>query len=166
MKALVVYYSFESNTRLIAHAIAEATGADLLELKPKKEIGTHGFMKYVWGGRQVVLKRKPALLPLEKHPQDYDLLFIGTPVWAYSYSPPIRTFFSTANLSGKKIALFCCHGGDKRRTLEKMRESLSGNDIVGEIDFVEPLSRDTDASVRRARDWARNIISGVVGNAT
>lgn len=158
MKTLVVYYSFEGNTRFIACAIAEAIGADLLELKPKKEIGTHGFMKYVWGGRQVVLKRKPALLPLDRQPQDYDLLFIGTPVWAYSYSPPVHTFFSTANLSGKKIALFCCHGGDKRRTLEKMRASLAGNEIVGEIDFVEPLSGDRNASARRAQDWARGIV--------
>ncbi len=163
---MVVYYSFEGNTRFIAQTIAEAVGADLLELKPKKEIGTHGFMKYVWGGRQVVLKKEPALLPLDKQPQDYDLLFIGTPVWAYSYSPPIRTFFSTANLSGKKIALFCCHGGDKRRTLEKMRESLPGNDIVGESDFVEPLSGDKDASARRAGDWARDIVSRLQRDAS
>lgn len=40
MKALVVYYSFEGNTRLIAHAIAEAVGADLLELKPKRSACT------------------------------------------------------------------------------------------------------------------------------
>ena len=36
MKNLVVYYSLEGNTKLIAEFIAKEIGADIIELKPKK----------------------------------------------------------------------------------------------------------------------------------
>ena len=80
MKKLVVFYSFESNTKFIAENIAGEINADILELKPKKDIRSRGFMKYFWGGRAMTMKTRPELMPLDKNPQDYDLLFIGTPV--------------------------------------------------------------------------------------
>jgi len=110
MKKLVIYYSFEGNTAFVAKAIADSVGADLLELKLKNDPGHKGFMKYVWGGGQVMKKEKPELYAFEKNPQDYDVLFIGTPVWAFTYAPALATLFSTTKLKGKKIALFCCSG--------------------------------------------------------
>ena len=115
-------------------------------------------MKYFWGGRQVVSKIKPELLPFDKQPQDYDLLFIGTPVWAWRYAPPLATFFSSISLKGKKIALFCCHGGGKGKTLDKMKDQLLDNEIIGEIDFFEPLTQNKEGNVKRAKKWAQQII--------
>lgn len=50
MKNLVVYYSLEGNTKLIAKFIAKEIGSDIIELKPKKEFPSSGFRKYVWAG--------------------------------------------------------------------------------------------------------------------
>ena len=58
MKPLIVFYSFEGNTKLIAEKIAQTVDAEALELKPQKEIRTKGFMKYFWGGKQVLTKVK------------------------------------------------------------------------------------------------------------
>ena len=95
MKSLVIFYSFEGNTKLMAENIAQTAEADVLELKPKKEIQSKGFMKYFWGGKAAMMKEKPELLPFDKNIQDYDLIFIGTPVWAWTYSPPLNSFFSS-----------------------------------------------------------------------
>ncbi len=157
MKKLVVFYSLEGNTKLIAENIAAVTDADILELKPKKEIKAKGFMKYFWGGKQAVMKEKPDIFPLDKNPQQYDVLFIGTPVWAFNYSTPLNTFFSKVKLSGKKIALFCSCGGNKGNTFRNMRNALSGNEILGENEFVEPL-RNKDDSAAQAKRWAKEII--------
>ena len=93
MASLVVYYSLEGSTKLIAD-IATALGADLLELKPvKEEINPKSFLKFFWGGRQVVLKKIPELVPYERDIGKYDLIVIGTPVWAFNYAPPIRLTF-------------------------------------------------------------------------
>ncbi len=154
MRLLVIYYSLEGNTRFIAGQIAEATGADLLELKTLAE-PPEGFKKYFWGGRQVMTKEKPALASFEKDPAVYDLIFIGTPVWAFSFAPALRTFFSQVLLRGKKLALFCCSGGGPGRTLSHMEESLGNNTIVSRIAFVEPLrAREKNAALARA--WAKD----------
>jgi len=161
MKKLVVYYSFEGNTKLIAENIARAIEADILELKPKTEIKSKGFMKYLWGGRQIMQKIKPGLFPLDKDPKEYDILFIGTPVWAWTYTPPLNTFFSSQSLSNKKIALFCCHGGSKGKIFDKMKEALKNNQILGEVDFQDPLKRDTDMNIKKAKEWANKIIESL-----
>ena len=162
MKKLVVYYSLEGNTKLIAQKIAEATGADLLELKLKKEtIDPHSLSKYLWGGRQVVMKEKPELFPFEVDPNQYDLLFIGTPVWAWNYSPPINTFLSGTKLADKKIALFCSHGGAMEKTFKNMEKELAGNKIVGKIDFEEPLKNNPEECAEKAKRWAIEIISAL-----
>ncbi len=157
MKTLIVYYSFEGNTEFIAKAMAEAIGADLLKLQPKKEIPTKGFMKYFWGGRQAMMKMKPELLPLEKNPADYDFIILGTPVWAFTYSPPLATYFSQRPFKNKRIALFCCHGGGKAGTLRNMKEALKGNTFVGEIDFIEPLRGKTQKKKEMAVDWVNHL---------
>lgn len=154
---LVVFYSLEGNTRFIADNIASAAGADLLELKPEKEI-TKGFMKYFWGGKQVMMRETPRLQPLGKNPGEYDLLFIGTPVWSFTYSPPVNSFFSAAKPAGKKIAVFCSHSGGMRNTLNNMKGALSGNMIVGEADFLDPLMKKDEASAK-ARKWAKEIVA-------
>jgi len=158
MKILIIFYSFSGNTKLIAENIAKTIGADFLELKQKKEIKSKGFMKYIWAGKAALMKTKPELFPLDKDIQKYDVLFIGTPVWAWTYSPPLNTLFSTCNISGKKIALFCCHGGGKGKIFDKMKEALKGNQILREIDFKDPLKNNTAVNIQKAKKWAEDII--------
>ena len=164
MKALVIYYSLEGTTRLFAQTIAQAIGADLCELKLKKDINPNGFMKYFWGGKQVFQKQTPELEPLCKEPQDYDLIILGTPVWAFNFTPAIRSFFkllkspdTTPKIKGKKVAVFCCHEGNKNQTLENMVSELSGNQVLGEIDFLNSSKIDTENNLQKARDWALKI---------
>lgn len=152
LRKLVVFYSLEGNTRRIAGAIADEIEGELLELKPSRELPSKGFMRYIWGGGQVVMQRRPEMEPLEVAPQDYDLLFIGTPVWAFSYAPPLRSLFASVQLWGKEIALFCTHEGGPCRTLARMRKALLGNDILGEADFAHPVDE------ARAREWARRML--------
>ena len=161
MKKLVIFYSLEGSTQFIAESIADEIGADILELKPKKDLKAKGFMKYFWGGQQVVMQKIPELEPFDKNPQDYDVLFVGTPVWSFSYTPTLRSFFSQISLSNKKVAVFCCHKGLKAKTLDKMKSALKGNEIIGEADFVDPIDS-REANVTKARCWAKNTIQNVL----
>ena len=161
MKTLVLFYSFEGNTRFIAKEIATAINSDILELKVEMPLQKKGFMKYVWGGRQAFMKEKPKLLTLEKNPNDYDVIFIGTPVWAWRYAPALNPFFSEYKITGKKIAVFCCHGGGKGKTLQLMKKKLTGNNFIGEENYYEPLSKDKEGKVTKARKWAREIVKNI-----
>lgn len=158
MKTLVLYYSLDGNTRFIAEQIAQAIGADLEELKTAKALPKSG-LKYFVGGMQAVLGLKPALQPLDKDPRNYDLLFCGTPTWAGRYASAWHSFLAHSNLQGKKIALFCCHASPGSSALAAMKRRLAGNEIVGEIQFQEPLHHDKDAAAQKAREWAQSIVT-------
>lgn len=158
-KKLVVYYSFEGNTKFIGETVAEEIGAELLVLKPKSEISSRGFMKYFLGGKQVILKQSPKLEGFPNNFSNYDLIFIGTPVWAWNYAPPLRSFFAQVRLTGKKIALFCCSGGSKGKTFEEMKKELKENKLLGEKEFIEPLKNDKEENEKIARKWAREIVA-------
>ncbi len=161
MKILVAFYSFEGNTKFIAEAIAKELKADLLEIKPTKEIRTKGFFKYPIGGAQVVFGFKPKLLPFEKNPEDYDVLFLGTPAWSLSYTPTMRSFLSQVKLSGKKIGLFCCRMTQKGKTFKIMKKKLKGNEIIGEIDFSQPLIKAKEEDAKTVRKWAKELVSKI-----
>ncbi|QAT17462.1 hypothetical protein BU251_06915 [Candidatus Velamenicoccus archaeovorus] len=158
MKTLVVYYSFDGNTRLIAQAIAETAGADVLELRTQDQPQSKGFSKYFWGGRQVFMKVRPALLPLDKDPAVYDLLFIGTPVWAFAPAPAMSSFLEKTAIRGKRVAVFCCSGGGPGRTLGRMAEILAADNVIaGRMHFVEPR-RSPQVSADKARQWAKEVL--------
>ncbi len=156
MKTIIVYYSFEGNTRFIAETLAKTLRADLLELMPKEDVSSKGFMKYVWGGRQAMQKVEPELKPLDKNPDGYERIIIGSPVWAWTFAPALRTFFRHSNFKGKKVAIFLCHGGGPGKAMEKTKNELEGNKIVGEILFEEPL-QDKKANKQKAIAWTKSL---------
>lgn len=158
MKILVVYYSLDGNTKLIAESIAGAVNADMLELKPVKEITRNNFLKIFAGGKQAITKAEPELMSFNVKSEDYDVIFIGTPVWAWTYAPALRTFFKKVKLKDKKVALFCCHGGGPRNFFEKFEEAVAGNSILGKVEFKDPIRNAKERDVQMAKDWAKLII--------
>lgn len=157
MKKLVIFYSFEGNTKYIAEGIAKELSADLLELKPVNEVKTSKFMKLFWGGKEVITKKKPEIENFDKDPNDYELIYMGTPVWAWTYTPAFRTFLSKVSMENKNIALFCCHGGGKGKIFKKFKTDLGNNRYLGQIDFREPLKNDKIKALEEAKRWARKI---------
>ncbi len=162
MKPLVVYFSLTGNTRFIAENIAAETGADVLEIRtiiPYKPGSTFAAIKRII---QVFTHFTPRLRSFDRNPNSYDLLFIGSPVWAGTYAPAISSFFNKIDLKDKKIALFCCHSGRVGRMLNYMNERLAGSDIVGEKSFYKPLTFEKARNARIARGWARQMVRKAV----
>ncbi len=119
------------------------TGADILELSPVKDnIGKDKFSKYLRGGKQAVLKDTPALHPFDVRLEDYELIMFGTPVWAYTYAPALRTFFKEQPVRHKDVALFCTHEGGMKNTLHLMEQALPDNNHIGSFDFINVKKTD------------------------
>lgn len=157
MKTLVIYYSHDGSTKLIAETVARELEADIEAVKPKKNIDASGAKIVYWGLRQLITQPKPEIEPIKKNPMDYDQIIIGTPVWSYTYAPPIKTFFENYSIKEKRVAIFCCHGGQKAKTLEHMKKAVSDNQFVGEIDFLEPIRFETQISINKAAQWAKGL---------
>ncbi|MFX0098143.1 MAG: flavodoxin family protein [Candidatus Hodarchaeota archaeon] len=159
-KVLVVYYSLTGNTKLLAETIAASINSDILGIKPVKELNPDNIMKYLWGGYQAVMSTKPKLEAFEINPLEYDVLFIGTPVWAWKHSPPINSFIKKHDLSGKKVALFTCGGDYSPKAMMRFKKAIpDGVDIIGEIQFREgKLKEETDEEKQRVSSWAKDLL--------
>ena len=160
MRSVVVYYSFEGNVRMLAQQIAQTCGADLVELSDLDEPKEKGFMKFVQGGGKAMMRRSTRLGAYDAQAvQAADIVFIGTPVWAFTCSPAVRTFLSEMSLQGKKLAFFCASGGSKGKTFQHMRE-LAGpsNEVLGEIEVVEPLKREAQQCAERIAVWTSRML--------
>ena len=112
-KMLVAYFSHSGNTRTVAEQIREATGADIFEIEPAAAYPTNyqavvdQAKKEVNSGFKPALKSKPADLG------KYDVIFVGSPCWWYTIAPPVATFLTSYDLSGKTIAPFMTHEGSR-----------------------------------------------------
>ncbi len=156
-KKLIVFYSLEGNTRVMAEAIAQAIDGTLLELKPVKDVSGSGFGKYFWGGKQVMFKEKPELQAFNLNPADFDTIVLGTPVWARSYAPALNTFLHQYPLTNKKIALFSCFGGSSGKTYDSIKRLIPKNSFIGEIGFKEPLKNQLEQQKQQAINWAKGL---------
>ncbi len=111
-KIAVVYYSQSKvgNTAMVAKWIAKYTGGELVPIETVEAYpDAYGdtlkaAQKDMQNGGTRAIKSVPPL-------DDYDIVFIGSPIWYGTYAPPVAEFFKTHSFAGKTVAPFCTHGG-------------------------------------------------------
>lgn len=154
MKALVIYYSFEGNTELIANTIAETLKIPATRIHPAKEMTSTGFSKYVWGGGQVVMKIKPKIEPIDVNFQEFDTIFLGSPIWAGTYAPPIKTLLEEGIFKNKKVFYFYTHQGGAQNAEIRAEKVISRfNHYALAAGFINVLEN-PEESKNKAREWA------------
>ena len=124
MKALIVYFSRSGVTKKVAGRIAELLGCDLQEIVPVR--GYSGLFGYLRAAIEIAKKRLPEIHALERSPGDYDLVVVGTPVWANTMASPVRSFFSKYHDTLKTVSLFATKGGDRTSRFAKDVEKFWG----------------------------------------
>jgi flavodoxin len=124
MKKIIFFYSRTGTTKKVAKAIAEKIDAEVEEIRDT--VDRSGAIGYVKSGRDAMKKRLTKLEPLEKNPAAYDLVIVGTPIWGWNMSVPVRTFV-TENKDGiTKAAFFCTMGGSgDQKAFAEMAEIIS-----------------------------------------
>jgi len=110
-KALVVYFSYTGNTRILAEQIRKNVSGDIFELQPVTPYSTDYATVEKQGKQEVESGYRPSLKAKVENIASYDVIFVGTPIWWYTIAPPVATFLAEADLAGKTIIPFCTHGG-------------------------------------------------------
>lgn len=119
-KILIAYYSKTGNTRKIAHLLAEKLKADLDEITDLTD--RSGIKGWLYGGRDA-MKSKLTEIKYSKSPKDYDLVIVGTPVWAWNSTPAVITYLTNNKNNLKNVAIFNTSGGT---AAEKTANYLQG----------------------------------------
>lgn len=159
MNAIVVYYSLEGNTDHAARALAAELDADLLRLETETPYPL-GAKRFLVGGRDALTGVTPALKPYAFDADAYDTVILATPMWAWTFAPPLRTFLKDHPLQGKKLALLVCSmGGQDKKFFDKL-EAEVGVTGLPHLSLIDPLKRakpENDAAIRAFADQIRAL---------
>jgi flavodoxin len=108
MQALVVYFSRTGHTKKVGDELAKALPGDVEEIVDTvNRAGPVGWLK---SGREASGKMLANIQPVKKDAASYDIVVIGTPIWASNMSSPVRTYLTENKAKFKNVAFFCTEG--------------------------------------------------------
>lgn len=154
MKSLVVYYTRTGNARFAAETIAAEIGSDVEEIMDMKK--RSGAMGYLSGGSDARRGKETKIAPTKKSPADYDLIIVGTPVWASRPTPAVTTYLKKNNLSSKKVALFFTQGGKKPSAIEQTKALIPNSKCIGVLTLINPAENKAE-SEKQITEWCKTL---------
>ena len=158
MKELVLYFSVYSSTKTLAEEIARQTGADLKEIKP---VVAYDSNRDHYNALARLAKKehdedmRPEIAN-EINIEEYDRIYIGYPMWWYTFPMILYTLFDQYDFSGKTIVPFNTHmgsgDGGTYRTIRKLEPDAT---------VLEGLPVEMTAAERGAADqvsrWLKKL---------
>ncbi|PMQ01971.1 MAG: flavodoxin [Dictyoglomus sp. NZ13-RE01] len=151
---LIAYYSWSGNTRKIAELIHKKIDGNLFEIIPEKEYPSSYWVVVEQAKKEIQAGFKPKLkykIDLEK----YEIVFLGTPNWWSTIAPPVATFLTEYDFSGKIIAPFCTHGGGGQGRIKNYIQKLCPNANI--LSLLSIHEREVEKAEERVSEWLRNI---------
>lgn len=136
-KKLVAFFSASGVTADAAKKIAEAAGADLYEIVPEVPYTKADLDWQDKGSRSSVemadRKSRPAITDNDAGVGNYDIIFLGFPIWWYTAPTIINTFLERYDLSGKTIILFATSGSTGfDKAVSDLKVSVSDSAVIKE----------------------------------
>lgn len=155
MKTLVAYFSASGVTRAVAQQLAEAAGADLHEIKPEQP---YTDADLDWRNQEsrssLEMKDKssrPAITDKLQNIEDYDVVFVGFPIWWYTCPTIVNTFMESYDFQGKTVIPFATSGGS---SIQKACEDLRAT--YPDINWKEGRLLN-DASKQDLEKWVKAL---------
>lgn len=133
-KKLVAYFSASGVTAKAAKILAETVGAEIYEIKPETPYTNADLNWHNKQSRSSVEMNdpsfRPAIVDQDANIKEFNVVFIGFPIWWYVAPTIINTFLESYDFSGKVIVPFATSGGSGfGETVEKLRPSVSEQTI-------------------------------------
>jgi flavodoxin len=145
MKVLVAYYSRTGRTKAASRLVSEITEGDLEEIKEVSD--RSGILGYLRSGLDGKTRRYSAIKEPSHDPSRYDLLIVGTPIWAGNISSPMRTYLRRFKDRLPPVALLCTTGGARSEEAEIDLTRIIGRKPLGSLCVKEEETEDKRTSV-------------------
>ncbi len=115
MKKLIAYFSASGTTKKVAEKLSKVAEADLFEITPKVPY-TNADLNWMDKKSRSSLEMadknsRPDIADKSLDTSEYDVIFLGFPIWWYVAPTIINTFLESYDFSGKTIVLFATSGG-------------------------------------------------------
>lgn len=110
-KILVAYFSHTGNTEKVAKLIQEKTGADIFRIETATPYSSVYREVTEVAKQEKADNARPALKNKVENMAQYDVVFVGYPIWWYTAPMAVATFADSYDFSGKTVITFCTSGG-------------------------------------------------------
>ncbi len=157
-KILVAYFSASGVTKKAAENLAQATGADLYEIKPAVPYTKDDLNWMDKKSRSNVemndKSSRPAIADSNAEISQYDTIFLGFPIWWYVAPTIVNSFLESYDFSGKRIILFATSGGSGfGKTAAGLKDSVAADTTIVEGKILNGAN-----SVDDLRKWVETIL--------
>ena len=146
LRACIIFYSYSGTTRAVAEGIRSASGCDVIEVTTTTPYSN--FTAYTKG---VLRSRKMAcdeIVPTAIDVSGYDLIILGTPVWAWKPAPAMNAAIrALTGCEGKMAVVFTTCSNQPGEALALMTRALEerGVKVMAEISLDQNDTRNPDA---------------------
>lgn len=142
------------NTELVAGVFAQELGADLFRIETERSYPLSRGALIEATKEEQDNNEHPALRTHVENMAQYDIIFLGYPLWWYDFPMPVYSFFDEYDLTGKTIVLFTTHAGNRFcKTLRTAQDLLPSSPIVQGLATHENDVMDSEATVSK---WLRD----------
>ena len=158
MKYLIIYYSRTGNTKKVASYIAQRMGCDIEEIVDMKV--RRGLIGYLIGGKDAATKKLTEIKELQKDLSAYDAVIIGTPVWAFTMTPAIRTYLHNNKEKFRNVAFFCTEIGTGGKKTFTHMEAVCGKKPKSVLEITEKEVK-KDTYMQKVQEFIERIIESM-----
>jgi len=123
-KVLVLYYSQTGATKAVAEEIQKQLGADIEAIEAVTPYDGDFQQTIVRCQKEMGENKLPELKPLKVNVKDYDVVFVGFPVWFGTFARPMTAFLDKEKFEGKKVVPFCTFGSGGLEACTKELKSV------------------------------------------
>lgn len=156
-KVLVAYFSASGVTKGIAQKLAEASNGDIYEIEPAIPY-TAADLDWLDKNSRTTLEMRdknsrPEIKDTDAKVGDYDVIFIGFPIWWYIAPTIINTFLEKYDFSNKKIVLFATSGGSGfGEAVKNLKPSVDGS-----CEIIEGRLLNHGTTVEDIKSWVQTL---------
>ena len=151
----VVYFSATGTTKKIAEFVKETTNADLFEIIPKQKYTSEDLNYGDSSTRATKEQNNENARPEIENNIDvsnYDVIFLGYPIWWGNVPKIILSFIDNTKLDGKTIIPFCTSGSSEISASEKTLKSYNAN-----INWISGKRFSSNALKDEVSNWVNNL---------
>lgn len=154
-RTLVVYYSHSGNTQTIADYIKNALQSDIVRVETAVPYPESYDEHLAQAREEVASGYHPELTSKVENIKDYDVVFVGYPIWVETAAPPIASFLASHDLSGITVIPFCTSGTSSAEASYRLVRSLCPNSTV--LEGIQIRRGTYDTAHDRVINWLRNL---------
>ena len=153
-KTLIVFYSVGGNTKRVAEALAAELDGTLVRIEDHvKRTGLFGFMRT---GFQGMRKKAVPIDPVAVDAGSYDLVLLGTPVYAGGIAPGLRQFINDKRDGFSAVGYFATGGDQKKDAVLDELEAATGITPAGRLYLCDRLVKD-GSFADRVKEFAAGL---------